>query len=298
MNGLPSSKSKKQHNAHNPEGTNPVGVDALKVGVKMTPEEFQAKREARSDRLRERATKHKVEGQAKLGRARDIVANIPMGQPILVGHHSERKHRNDLKKHDVLLRSGIDQVEYANDLERRAEAAENNSAIFSDDPEAITKLEARIVELKADHEKMVAGNKAIRTAKGNVDKAIQALAALGFNEASIQRAMFKFSPNMAPIGFALSNSSADIRRNEKRLEELRKQQAAGPREPVVVGDVTITWNTEANRVQIAFPGKPADDIRERLKSHGFRWAPTDGVWQRHANETAWYWAKDIVTKAQ
>jgi len=263
----------------------------------MTPEDFQAKRDARVERLRGRARKHTTEGQSKLGRARDIVARIPMGQPILIKHHSERRHRNDLDKHDKLMRAGIDEVKYGEELERRADAAENNSAIFSDDPEAIKKLEARIVELEAYHKMILAGNKAIKKAGTDKAQAIAALQAIGFGPNAISSALTTLYGGRF-WGFHAANSAADIRRNKQRLEELKKAQAAGPREPFVHGDVTITWNTDANRVQIEFPGKPSDDIRERLKSHGFKWAPTDGVWQRHANESAWYWAKDIVTKSQ
>jgi hypothetical protein len=36
------------------------------------------------------------------------VEMIPMGQPILVGHHSERRHRRDLERHDRNIRKAIE----------------------------------------------------------------------------------------------------------------------------------------------------------------------------------------------
>ena len=36
---------------------------------------------------------------------------IPMGQPILVGHHSEGRHRRDLDRTERLCRRGMDEAE-------------------------------------------------------------------------------------------------------------------------------------------------------------------------------------------
>ncbi|WP_132290495.1 DUF3560 domain-containing protein [Kribbella sp. VKM Ac-2568] len=34
---------------------------------------------------------------------RQISDHIPLGQPILVGHHSERRHRRDIERMDRLM---------------------------------------------------------------------------------------------------------------------------------------------------------------------------------------------------
>ena len=39
-------------------------------------------------------------------------------------------------------------------------------------------------------------------------------------------------------------------------------------------------NREENRVQIIFDGKPDADVRAALKQNSFRWAPSQGAWQR------------------
>jgi hypothetical protein len=64
--------------------------------------------------------------------------------------------------------------------------------------------------------------------------------------------------------------------------------------PHVNGDVVATWNVEANRVQVRFPGKPDDATRAKLRASGFLWAPSEGAWQRKATDSAWYAAKSIV----
>ena len=53
--------------------------------------DYHERREARIDRLRDRADKHKAEGESKMESGRKMLHAIPFGQPILVGHHSERR---------------------------------------------------------------------------------------------------------------------------------------------------------------------------------------------------------------
>ena len=44
--------------------------------------------------------------------------------------------------------------------------------------------------------------------------------------------------------------------------------------------IKILNNTEMERVQIFFPGAPNEEIRNDLKSHGWRWSPRNFCWQR------------------
>lgn len=60
--------------------------------------------------------------------------------------------------------------------------------------------------------------------------------------------------------------------------------------------VTLVQNVEENRVQLIFPGKPASEVRTMLKSHGFRWSPMNGAWQRHLNGSGIWAAKSILEK--
>ena len=47
-------------------------------------------------------------------------------------------------------------------------------------------------------------------------------------------------------------------------------------------------NQEENRIQILFDGKPDAGIRSELKHAGFRWAPSQGAWQRMLNQNGIY----------
>lgn len=55
-------------------------------------------------------------------------------------------------------------------------------------------------------------------------------------------------------------------------------------------------NRDENRVQIIFDGKPDADIRSDLKRSGFRWAPSQGAWQRQLNQNGIYAAKQVTRK--
>ena len=44
------------------------------------------------------------------------------------------------------------------------------------------------------------------------------------------------------------------------------------------GDKVWRRNSKHNGIEVSFNGKPEDNIRENLKSLGFRWSHTSGVW--------------------
>ena len=50
--------------------------------------------------------------------------------------------------------------------------------------------------------------------------------------------------------------------------------------------ITVIQNTEANRLQLIFDGKPSDETRELLKKNGFKWSPKNTAWQRQLTTNA------------
>src|SRR5262245_44345886 len=66
----------------------------------QTMNDYEAKQERRRQRLAERAEHKDTKARAALRRSDEIVRHIPPGQPILVGHRSEKRHRRDLAKSD------------------------------------------------------------------------------------------------------------------------------------------------------------------------------------------------------
>jgi hypothetical protein len=76
----------------------------------------------------------------------------------------------------------------------------------------------------------------------------------------------------------------DLARKIATVKDARVE--SGP-ELVAEGDgVRIVANPEADRVQIAFDGKPAPDVIARLKSEAWKWSPRNGVWQRKLTPAA------------
>jgi len=102
----------------------PLEVDD--TGVVMSE---QDRRDARTVRLEARADRHEIgaaraesESTARWEAFRQIQHGIPLGQPILVGHHSERRHRRDLARMDAHLEASVMAGRVA---EMRASRAEN-----------------------------------------------------------------------------------------------------------------------------------------------------------------------------
>lgn len=85
--------------------------------------------------------------------------------------------------------------------------------------------------------------------------------------------------------YLLSNANAEIRRIEARIQALQTQAERGAVE-IDYPDAACTYreDPEIGRVQLIFEGKPAGPARAILKAKGFRWAPSQGAWQRHLND--------------
>lgn len=258
--------------------------------MSMTPEAYEEKRQRKIERLERAAARARENGSKRIERAHEMAQAIPFGQPILVGHHSERADRNYRGRIESGFRAGFEELERADKLQARAAAAAANTAIFSDDPRATEKIEDKIARLEKQQELMKAANKLIK----KNDRA--GLLDLGFSEEVITKL---FTPDFCGrVGFpsfSLTNNNANIRRLKERLETL-KRQAQDETKEIEINGIRIVDNTEENRLQIFFPGKPSESTRAALKSHGFRWTPSLGCWQAYRGGNAVYWAKKIINE--
>lgn len=267
--------------------------------------DFAERRASRVARLGARATKLRGESASRLAVADRIADGIPFGQPILVGHHSEKRHRKDLERITTNTRRGIEAAKQAEDCERRAAASESSLAISSDDPTALDKLQSKIEKLEADRDYRKRANDLIRSSqrratKAGVDPVAAAVAALVTGLPCRESTAVEFvKPDFAGrVGFPayeLTNAGAEIRRLKQRMAALEAAAARPAIEPVTVGNVRIV--EEDNRIQLFFPGKPSADLRTELKQNGFRWAPSVGAWQRMTSQWAIDVAKRIAARA-
>lgn len=238
------------------------------------------RREARQDRLDARAGALQRGASARYRAASAAVEGIPPGQPILVGHHSERRHRRDLEKHDTNMRAGI---ELARKAERIA-AVNPTTAVLATDADGAAVIQQRIDRAEALQLRMKAANAVVR--KGDCLASRTALAAQGFTAEAISGLFTKdFAGRLGFPGYALTNNSANIRSMRARLAQLAREATIEPSERMV-GDVRVVEDPDAMRLRLVFPGKPSPELRTRLKASGFRWAPTEGAWQRQLTNAA------------
>lgn len=156
--------------------------------------------------------------------------------------------------------------------------------ISSDDPQAVEKLEAKLAALEKHQELMKAANVAIRMKDPTEGDA--KLAELGYTPEDIAKLREPdFCGRIGYPAYLLQNNSANIRRIRGRIEELKKRTENTPEGWEFDGGRVVV-NTAENRLQIIFDGKPDADIRTELKGEGFRWAPSQGAWQRQLTDNA------------
>lgn len=269
---------------------------------------YEAKQEARRQRLLEAAERADAKSRAAYKRAdlREEVSGIPLGQPILVGHHSERRHRRAIERADNAMRASIEASNRAAELRARADGV-GSGGISSDDPDAIDKLQEKLDQAKARQAFMRAANKVIRRAvrKGIVDADSEGFGAyvaeldvIAGGRIGASTAVKFLQPDFCGrIGFAgyqLSNNNANIKRMEQRMAQLAAASQAEEKRMSFQGLCELVENVDENRLQLIFDGKPSAEIRSELKSYGFRWAPSQGAWQRQLNNGARYAARRFL----
>lgn len=262
----------------------------------MNVEDRQA---ARRDRLAKAAADAMARANQSFGRARAIGSMIPFGQPILVGHHSERRARKDANRIEASMRRGVEEAERAAELQRKADAV-GRGGISSDDADAIAKLEAELAKHETEQIKYKAINAAIRKhAKQGPDAQVAALLALGIGikEASARAALVPdFAGRIGIAPYVITNNGANIRRIEQRIADLRAKAATPARDEITTDRYTIGEDVADNRTRIRFADRPGREVIALLKSRGFRWAPSASAWQRQRSNGAWHAALEIARR--
>jgi len=221
--------------------------------------DYSGRVEAKRGRLQVRAIKANQQSDQRWGAAHSAVAGIVFGQPILVGHHSERKHRRAIERSDQAMRQSIALDNKAKRLESRA-ASVGQAGIASDDPTALEQLRAKLAEREQIQDKFKQANKAKR---GSVP------------------------------AWRLSNNNAEIRRLRQRIEEIQSLHQAAPIERE--GDGWRMFEDDG-RITIQFDGKPAPEIRQLCRGSGFVWSPSRCAWVRKVTARAVKEAERLADK--
>ena len=160
-----------------------------------------------------------------------------------------------------------------------------NHVIYSDDPQAVEKLQAKLDKLTAMHARMKEINAYYR-------KHATALGCPGLSDEDAakldRRVQEGYSWEKQPYpSYVLSGNTAEMRRLRQRIEEVSRTQSTE----------YVGWDfpggraeadKEDNRLRLYFDEKPSEEQRSTLKCNGFKWAPSVGAWQRQLNDNAIY----------
>ena len=236
--------------------------------------------EARVERRQEWAEKASARADQRFATAHKIVDGIPLGQPILVGHHSEKRHRADIDRMASNMSKGVAESKLADHHESKAAglAAQLDRTVFSDDGNAIEALQARIAEREAESARRKAINAAFKKAPG-VDTAaklagmVRAGAISESEGVAIAGHFARCHWETRPFpAYSLTNLGANIRRDKERIKEIEQRQARSARAESA-GGVVIEG---AEWVRVTFAEKPEHEVLEALRAAGFRWG--GGSW--------------------
>jgi hypothetical protein len=238
----------------------------------------------RRERLENRAAKRtewaeKAEAKSNQAaiRATQMIANIPAGQPILVGHHSERGHRATLRRSDNAMRTACEMGKKAENHEQKAAGIEAmlDRTIFSDDSNAVEALEARIKANEAEREKMKKINVLYR--KGDEE----GLKEIGIDYSDLTAKLAALGPyfGKAPhMPFEMSNLGQRITNDKKRLEQIKREQVRKEKATKSEGGILIEGTGEY--IRVTFSDKPERAILNDLREAGFRWGGGSWTGQR------------------
>lgn len=224
---------------------------------------FQERLEAKRERFALLATKNKEASVSRFAQAHQMADLIPFGQPILIGHHSEGRHRRDLTKIHSNFGKGIELEKKAEYYEEKAENY-GTHGISSENPDALPMLKLKLAKQEQEHEKMIQINKRSR-AEGT---------------------------EKLPA-YMLSNSNGRMKATRDRIALMEKMEAR-PAQKLERDGYTYEENKEEGRIMFTFPAIPSEEKRTLLKRNGYKWSPSRGAWVRMLTPNALHATRRMI----
>ncbi len=208
----------------------------------------------------------------------------PSGFPVRRAEKANRSERKRLEEFGA-FREG-----YFARLERDKRRAERASI----DP--VKEMREKIEKSERLQDQMKAANKIVKSKKlPDAEKIDRLQRELHFSE---NLALEALRPDcFGCIGFApyqFTNNLANLKRMRERLAELERKAATPTRELDRADGIRVVENTELDRLQVFFPGKPDATTISLLKGNSFKWAPSHGCWQRQLTENARRTLADVL----
>lgn len=247
---------------------------------------YEERKQARIDRYQELAEKAARESGTLLNQAIGTLEPIPPGQPYVGAWGNRLRQRSDSQ-----MRRSMEAAEKASYYAAKAEAAEHNNAISSDDPEALDKLTQKLSELIGKQERMKWANAyyrkygTCRGCRGISDKLAEAL------DTAAKEEPLKRGQPYAP--FELSNNNQQIHNVRERIKRLERDHKTGYVGWEFMGGQAIA-NQAENRLQLFFDEKPPEEQRKELHASGFVFSRENMAWQRKLNGNAIYAADRLL----
>lgn len=215
--------------------------------------------------------------------------------------NSQEKYSEKLKAHEENTKKGLERLmpEDKQIDKWRQGKWDYGESISADDPLATKKLQAKLEYLNKRQTQMKQANAHYRK-----NGTMKGFAGLNEKEAARMDQDIKDSRLGTPYAsFSLSNNNAQIKATQQRLKQLEKPKTnssgaeANNRWHQGYKGGRIVENASNNRLQIIFEGKPDEATRAALKANGFKWAPSQGAWQRQLTDNA-RWAMDRMVADQ
>jgi hypothetical protein len=239
---------------------------------------------AKAERRREWADKARARGGATIDQAHGMASGIPLGQPILVGHHSEHRDRRYRERISRKFDRGCELLEKADHHDQAAAGLEVQleRSIYSDDTDAIEQLRARIAEREAEADRHAAINKAWRKGAGKDKdhrKGAEAVIAAGLVSAKLGATMLETTLRCPWLDGPLDTKHlrASIRRDKERIADVEKRLARSAAAEAAGG---VTIEGEGEWCRVTFADKPEREVLSALRAAGFRWGGGSWVGRR------------------
>jgi hypothetical protein len=190
---------------------------------------YRERREARAEQLREWAGHREAKQDALWDAARtdEATTGIPFGQPILAGHHSERRHRAAIARMDRAMSAAVENERKAESMAGRADEIEAQAAaaIYSDDTDAVDRLREKLERLEAERDRIKTYNASCRKAAktgGTGDTSLLLEEERRDLAATAQACPYMIGKGGSMPAYKLTNLGGVITSTRKRLAELEK----------------------------------------------------------------------------
>jgi hypothetical protein len=269
--------------------------DKVQQVLEARRQHFEDKREGRIERFEQAAANAAQRSDAYYKRSGEGLPEF--GQPILVGHHSEKRHRIALAKAHNAMDKSVEEGKKADYYADKVEAAKSNTSISSDNPDALFLLKEKLESLEAEQAHYKKVNKAVKSAK--FKKLTDAVEKINFVREAVECTYAQAAQHIAGHGLAyqgsgypayvLTNNNSNMTRIKTRIKDLEKSLEAiadeGEAKEIRIEElgVTVFHNHVESRYQLDFDRRLTRDSWDLLaKQNSFR-KTREGLFQRQLN---------------